>query len=502
MSPLLRIPVSLTALVLAACTSVTGEQPSALGNAVDVEMLEYMNEHNIPGATVAVTKNGRLVFWKGYGWADVEAKVPMQPWHRTRIGSVSKLLTAIGVLQLVENGTLSLEDPLYASTISVAWTDDGQPFIVSSGDGVLADAGMSISALAEAPPRLAANPPSPPEDLPDYPYPPDYMKQGGYQPFYQKHVETLLQWASQIQVQHLLTHTAGLLRSGDVPKTQTYWQEKGELLPGELPSYPQIHAAMLAGVNGYPLLFPAGSFWKYSNHGYGVLGQIIADQSGMSYAQYMQQHVFAPLGLTEIVPANVLDDKDAVSYKEDDNGNWVPIPTNEMTKPVLGLATGGWAANAGDLVRILCAIGQISDNRRLLSPEMAYQMFIPRFPMASQNTLMGWDGYSPTEMFYTKNGDTPKRGGSARVSHFRPDTSVSVVDSEIQVAVAFNITSVYDKEGKLLKSKVPSNKLLTTIAKLIDKTSIAPSFDLFPPQSRCRWSPALSTETSPPTREG
>jgi CubicO group peptidase (beta-lactamase class C family) len=43
------------------------------------------------------------VWSKGYGWAHRDDGIPMEPWHRSRIGSVSKLLTTIGMLQLVED---------------------------------------------------------------------------------------------------------------------------------------------------------------------------------------------------------------------------------------------------------------------------------------------------------------------------------------------------------------------------------------------------------------
>jgi hypothetical protein len=63
----------------------------ALETAVDAKIEATMAANDIPGMTVAVTKNGRLVLSKGYGWAAAEHKmVPMKADMRTRIGSVSK----------------------------------------------------------------------------------------------------------------------------------------------------------------------------------------------------------------------------------------------------------------------------------------------------------------------------------------------------------------------------------------------------------------------------
>ena len=70
------------------------------------ERLEY---YKVPGASVAVVENGRIVFAKGYGWADVEKKRPMTPDTLMLAGSVSKPVTAIAAIDLVERGKLPLD---------------------------------------------------------------------------------------------------------------------------------------------------------------------------------------------------------------------------------------------------------------------------------------------------------------------------------------------------------------------------------------------------------
>jgi CubicO group peptidase (beta-lactamase class C family) len=84
-----------------------------VGEGVDLQMLSYLVNHDLPGATLAVTRAGRLVWSKGYGFADRDRATAMRPSHRSRIGSVSKILTTVGALQLVEDGTLDLDMPLY-----------------------------------------------------------------------------------------------------------------------------------------------------------------------------------------------------------------------------------------------------------------------------------------------------------------------------------------------------------------------------------------------------
>lgn len=63
-----------------------------------------------PGATVIVTRDGKPVFRKAYGLADLPAKAPMQPDMQLRLGSITKQFTAVGILLLAEQGKLSLQD--------------------------------------------------------------------------------------------------------------------------------------------------------------------------------------------------------------------------------------------------------------------------------------------------------------------------------------------------------------------------------------------------------
>jgi len=85
--------------------------PAELEAFLDTLMAEQMEEHHIPGAAVAVVKDGELFFAKGYGLADIEAGIPVDPEKTLfRIGSGSKLFTATAVMQLVEQGILDLDE--------------------------------------------------------------------------------------------------------------------------------------------------------------------------------------------------------------------------------------------------------------------------------------------------------------------------------------------------------------------------------------------------------
>jgi N-acyl-D-amino-acid deacylase len=76
----------------------------------DELMTTFVKEHHVPGASLAVSYRGRLVYARGFGYADTEHKKPVQPGSLFRIASVTKPLTAVAVLQLVGKKKLRLDD--------------------------------------------------------------------------------------------------------------------------------------------------------------------------------------------------------------------------------------------------------------------------------------------------------------------------------------------------------------------------------------------------------
>jgi CubicO group peptidase (beta-lactamase class C family) len=96
----------------AAPLPVTGEADPKLA-AYDKLMTDFMAKYNPPGAALAVTKDGRLVYARGFGYADMERKEPVQPTSLFRIASLSKAFTSTAVFQLVEQGKLKLDDKVF-----------------------------------------------------------------------------------------------------------------------------------------------------------------------------------------------------------------------------------------------------------------------------------------------------------------------------------------------------------------------------------------------------
>ncbi len=96
-------------------TSLTGQEPTARPVAAGLEpfdrlMATFVEKNKVPGAALAVTRGGKLVYASGFGYADVEKKEPVAPAALFRIASISKPFTAVTVLRLAERGKLKLSD--------------------------------------------------------------------------------------------------------------------------------------------------------------------------------------------------------------------------------------------------------------------------------------------------------------------------------------------------------------------------------------------------------
>lgn len=92
-------------------TNQQSEIPELEG--LDKKVRYYMRKWQFKGASLAITRNDSLVYAKGYGWADEANGVQMEPGHILRMASVSKLLTAVGIMVLQDQGMLSIKDTVF-----------------------------------------------------------------------------------------------------------------------------------------------------------------------------------------------------------------------------------------------------------------------------------------------------------------------------------------------------------------------------------------------------
>lgn len=104
-----KIPVNLNKTLTNAMSDT-----SALAG-MDKSIKVFMQEWNIKGMSISVMRNDSLVYSKGYGWADESKKIEMGPGNILRMASVSKLITATGIMMLQEQGKLSLADFVFGN---------------------------------------------------------------------------------------------------------------------------------------------------------------------------------------------------------------------------------------------------------------------------------------------------------------------------------------------------------------------------------------------------
>lgn len=102
-----RIPVFLNSSLTNEMSDIRELKP------LDDSILAFLDKWRINGVSLAITRGDSLVYAKGYGWADVEKKTEMRPDMTLRVASVSKLITAVGIMTLQEKGMLSLDDKVF-----------------------------------------------------------------------------------------------------------------------------------------------------------------------------------------------------------------------------------------------------------------------------------------------------------------------------------------------------------------------------------------------------
>jgi CubicO group peptidase (beta-lactamase class C family) len=75
----------------------------------------FLRKWSIEGASIAISKDGKLIFARGFGHADTASRIETQPYSQFRIASISKLITAIAIMKLNETGKLSLDDKVFGT---------------------------------------------------------------------------------------------------------------------------------------------------------------------------------------------------------------------------------------------------------------------------------------------------------------------------------------------------------------------------------------------------
>jgi CubicO group peptidase (beta-lactamase class C family) len=82
----------------------------------DEKVHKFLKRWDIKGASVAVMKDNRLIYSKGYGVTDVESQQPVETNHLFRIASASKLITAITIMKMVDDGIIDLNENVFGES--------------------------------------------------------------------------------------------------------------------------------------------------------------------------------------------------------------------------------------------------------------------------------------------------------------------------------------------------------------------------------------------------
>jgi D-alanyl-D-alanine carboxypeptidase len=156
---LARLATLLAGVLIATSALVAQAPPAAVDVATNPDVLGaerlfsawmegQIAYRGLPGIVVGVVSDQQLVWAKGFGYADLKAKIPMTPETKFRMASHSKLFTAIAIMQLREDGKLRLDDPVekYLPWFKAApaGDDDGQITVeqlLSHSSGLQREAG-------------------------------------------------------------------------------------------------------------------------------------------------------------------------------------------------------------------------------------------------------------------------------------------------------------------------------------------------------------------------
>lgn len=261
-----------------------------------------MDDFDVAAVSVAVAKGGAIVYSDGFGFADPQQRQRATADSRYRIASNSKAVTAAAIHLLAERGQLSLTEKVFGSSGILGQTYGSRPYS---------------------------------------------------------------NWLVQIEVQHLLQHTAGGWPMGDKDPMFTS---------------PQLdHTALIGATLDADLLTrPPGVEHIYSNFGYCLLGRVIERRTDQRYEDFVRRSVLTPAGAHGMqIAGDTLAARapNEVVYVTQGGGSPYDLPVRRMD------SHGGWIASAPDYVRFLLAIDTPVNGGNVLSGPAITSMRTPWKPV-------------------------------------------------------------------------------------------------------------------------
>jgi CubicO group peptidase (beta-lactamase class C family) len=293
LAPLTRVAVALLAVALTA-GSVPSGRPEDVG--ISSERLQritqliqrYMDTKVISGAVTVVARHGRIAHFEATGLMDIEHKTPMRKDAIFRMASMSKPVTGVAVMMLLEEGKIRLSDPVSKFIPEFKDTKVAMEKPRPAGAaGVAGEGGRGGQAPA---PEIYAVPAS-----------------------------------REITIRDLLTHTSGLESGGAGTR-------EGARIAPRKPT--DNLAGYIPRLGAVPLDFQPGTTWRYSPlAGIDTLGRIVEVVSGLTFDQFLKQRIFDPLGM-----------KDTAFYEPDEKMPRVATLYNRAAEGLQKTGTPDWLA--------------------------------------------------------------------------------------------------------------------------------------------------------------
>jgi CubicO group peptidase (beta-lactamase class C family) len=339
---------------------------NADGQAVDDPIASavrpYVADHQIGGAVVLVGTKDKVLDEQVAGYADVATKTPMRADDLFWIASMTKPITATAIMVLVDEGKLSVDDPV-------------EKYLPEFHN-------LRVMAVA-------------PDEKETVHISPDSKTVPASHP---------------ILIREILSHTAGLERYSDKERNVHGSDDKdpGGLDYFSLEEGSKSYAAM-------PLRTQPGTHFRYANAGLNIAGRIVEVVSGMPYATFLQTRIFDPLGMkdTTFWPTKEQLTRLATNYELDADGKNIHqhtlgqlhYPLDDRTRTPM--PAGGLFSTAGDMLSFCQMVlnGGTFHGKRLLS-EAAVRMMTSKQTGALKNQYgFAWYTTTPGGSFSHGGGD-------------------------------------------------------------------------------------------------
>jgi CubicO group peptidase (beta-lactamase class C family) len=332
---------TLLALPLAAASSVPAAKPEDVGVSSDrLQRITQMIQRRIAagemtGAVTIVARKGKIVHLDAQGVMDLDSKKPITKDTMFRVASMTKPVTGVAIMMMIEEGKVRLNDPIsrYIPEFKNLKVAIAQP--AAGGRGAAAPAPAASGGRGAAPNY--------------YTVPAD----------------------REITVKDLLTHVSGLA-SGAMSNNSIQAPAIARKPTDKLADY-------IPRLGGSALEFQPGSRWAYSAQaGFDTLGRIVEIASGMPLDQFFRQRIFDPLGMKDISfwPSEQQWPRVASVYTRGANGLTKNQNPNGMSSQVYFMGSGGLISTAEDYIPygVMLANGGQLNGKRLLSPKTIEMM--------------------------------------------------------------------------------------------------------------------------------